>query len=353
LNENATVGYWVSDSTPQKITALREIYFAFACMHDVNFFVFSQKDVNVNDGTINGLFWENGEYVRKVTAMPTVFDMRLGGNLDRKFPDVLNTLKQSSYQVSRRGIGDKNDVAKWLLKEKTFADYVIETQSYAQDSLKGFLAEHKTVILKPRSGSNGRGIYKLQQKSDDMVLVHYLADKTDENIDSFIAEKHDMFVDGKYMMQTFVNSTALDGSPMDIRLNLARGKDGQWGTSVAYFRFGGSSRVGTNMGKGQRARAVDVLNTCMYQLGDVEGRRVHTEFKNFAKTFPVHFQKKLRFLVPELAIDIGIDRDDNNKLKIFEVGISPGTTGGNMLAVPGMNMQFYKHLLTLKSEGKL
>ena len=345
--ENARVGFLVTYSVPDTVTKLLEGYFAAACMYDVDFFAFSPKDVDIEKNEIMGTFWENGKYIKKITPMPVLFDFRIGGNVDRKFPEILNALKQSGYQVSRRGIGDKSEVSKWLLKGP-FAEYVIETQDYKDCSVKDFIDKHKTVILKPSAGSSGIGIYKVELKSKDIVKVQYLTEVKELKLSDFIAENHDMFIKKRYLIQKYIKSTAMDGSPIDIRLNVARGKNGNWGTSVLYIRFGGGSYIGTNMGTEQRSHSIVADKSLSYQLGEKEGQRVYREILAFARSFPEYFQKKLKFLVPELSIDVGIDRNNGNQLKLFEVGVSPGHSAVNLSAVPPMNMQFYKYLINEK-----
>jgi len=214
--------------------------------------------------------------------------------------------------------------------------------------VRGFLTKHNVVILKPSAGSSGKGIYKVELKSNDTVMVHYLTDIKEVSLEGFMSENHDMFIEKKYLIQTYINSTAMDGSPIDIRLNVARGKNGNWGISVLYIRFGGGSYIGTNMGTEQRSHSIVADKSLSYQLGEIEGQRVYREIIAFARTFPEYFQQKIKFLVPELSIDIGFDRNNGNRLKLFEVGVSPGHSAVNLSAVPAMNMQFYKYLLEEK-----
>jgi hypothetical protein len=315
------------------------MFFAAACMHKIKYFAFCTKDVDLENQTINGTFWEDGEFVKKITPFPTLFDFRLGNTLDRKNPEV--------YQVSRHGIGDKFSNAKWLLEGK-FADFVIESQSYADCSIKEFLNKHKTIILKPSGGSNGEGIYKIEKKRGYTVSVHYLADKTTQSLDEFIEQNHAMFIENKYMVQAFINSSTVDGVPMDVRLNVARGKNGIWETSFLYIRLGSGNYLGTNMGTEQRSSTNAVLPSLKYQFGEEEGKRIHNEIKNFAKTFPNFFQRKVKFTLPEMALDIGIDRNNGNCLKLFEVGIGPGATSIKFSVIPNINVQFYKYLIEQK-----
>lgn len=344
---NATVGFWVFDAAPEKITHFVELYFSAACMYNINFFAFSAKDVDINNKTINGVFWEDGQYIRKSIQMPLLFDFRLGSNLDRNFPDILTALRQNGYQVSRRGIGEKNDVSNWLLNGK-YAEYVIETQNYVDCSINEFLEKHSIIIFKPSASSSGKGIYKVEKKNNETVRVQYLTDVKEANLNNFILENHDIFMEKRYLVQSYINSTAQDGSPIDIRLNVARGKKGQWRTSILYIRLGGANYIGTNMGTEQRSHSIIVEKSLSYQLGEIEGKRVYNEVKEFAREFPEYFQKKLKFIVPELAIDIGIDRNNGNKLKIFEVGVSPGHSAVNLSTVPSLNIQFYKYLIDEK-----
>ncbi|MCL1880708.1 MAG: YheC/YheD family protein [Oscillospiraceae bacterium] len=350
LMNKQKVGFWVRNSAPDKVTHMMHLFYAAACMYGVTFFSFSAKDVDLKTKTIKGLFWENGEFVKKTTPMPELFDSRYGWSLDRKHPEVFELLKEHGYQVTRRGIGTKSDNSAWLLKEGKFTDCVIDSKNYGDGVIEELLEKYKIIILKPSAGSNGDGIFKLSKSENNKnkVTVHYLTDKTDEYLDDFINKHHRDLFKRKYMVQAFVDSTTLDGAPMDVRLNVARGKNAEWETSLIYIRLGSASYLGTNMGTEQRSSTNAVLQSLKFQLGEDEGKRVFEEIQKFAKEFPVHFQKKLRFMAPELCFDIGIDRNDGNKLKLFEVGVSPGATSIKFSVVPTLNVQFYRYLIDNK-----
>ncbi|MCL2855190.1 MAG: YheC/YheD family protein [Defluviitaleaceae bacterium] len=344
-DKNNMVGYWLptADSKTDTISRNMEAYFASALMYGVNFFVFSSKDVDIENELVNGTFWEDGKYFKKIVPMPIVFDLRLGSGVHKKSPDVLQALNQSGYRVSRAYIGTKLVNSMRLSKGK-FSSFLIDYARYGEDKIESFLEKHGTIILKPESGSNGKGIYKLQHSDQDTVEVHYLTDKTKMKLADFIAENREV-LQKKYLMQRFIESTTSDGSPMDIRLNMARGKGGKWGLNLVYIRLGNASYVGTNIGKEMRARSIDVRGALSFQLGAKEGKRIYEEVKKFATDFPEYFQKRVDFIIPELCIDIGIDRGDENKLRIFEIGVSPGGVFPYNMIYPSENIQFYKYLM--------
>jgi len=353
VKKDTAIGLFVSDSTPSKVlssnkSSLVLSYFAFACMYGINFFMFSPTDVDWDNNTVDGVFLKDGEFVRLKTPLPAFVFWRWGNPLDKKFNAMKKRLKKSCYQVYRYW-NDKNKFTSWLLQGK-YADYAIETRAYEDGAVNDFLARHNSMILKPIFGQKGKGIYKVEKQGKDTVMVSYLEDKKEMKLEDFIAQNHDTFTKNQYTLQPFVDSTTLEGAPMDIRLCMARGAHGEWCATALYFRFGGVGNVTTNTILSTRSRSPYVLQGLSHQLGKKEGRRLYNEILNIQKNFPEYYQNNNKecknFIIPEIALDIGIDRNNGNQLKFFEVGFTPGSAGIDRALLASTNMQFFKYLMS-------
>jgi len=343
-DKEKTAGYWLRDSN--KLGALDRARFALAEFLNVKFFCFDINDIDLEKKEINGLFYnrEEEKYERRVTKYPNLVDYRLANCFEKKHEDAFNSIKETSYIVQNKNIGSKNQVNKKIEASK-FAKNRIETYPYDSSKIRELLSKHGTLILKPSTGSNGRGIYKLTAKSEDVYTLHYL-EQSQEISHNDCINKFEAEFEESYIMQEYIDSTTRDGIPIDIRLNVARGLNGKFRTTVLYCRYGSKEYIGTNMGKAARSVSKDVRSNLKWHFGDDNGQKLYDDLKEFEKGFPDEFQKKTSFLIAELCFDIGINRATNT-LHIFEVGVSPGTSA----IIPPyelaeQNVGFYKYLLT-------
>jgi len=338
-----SVGFWINKVDPNDLKTLVRARFATAEQYDVKFFVFSHEDVDINNRTINGLFWDkfNRVYIRKIVKYPMIIDYRLGNGLDRKYPLVYESLKANSYIASRRTIGTKEQIQKKMLRGN-FDKYVIPTYKYdGMLNIKELCKELKTIILKPSRGSNGRGIIKITENGENYI-VHYLTDII-EMTHTELLEYLKTNINEDYIAQKFIKSHTDDNIAIDVRLNVARGIDGKFKIAALYFRYGGKGYVGTNMGKSDKSITINVKGALKSNFGTVQGVKIYNEIQSLARTFPEEFNKSVSFIIPELAIDIGIDRVDG-QLYFFEIGVSPGTTAVVPYGIAEQNIEFYRYI---------
>ncbi|MCL1924417.1 MAG: YheC/YheD family protein [Defluviitaleaceae bacterium] len=345
-NLNNIVGYWVKSVNPNKISATNKTRFGICSMYGIDFFIFSAKDVNLEEQTINGLFWdkENFQFARKKVGFPPLIDFRMGGGLHREHPNIFNSLKLKSYIIPSNKIGGKDEVGKWLLNTQFKENVIPTTEDISETKINEILNTYNSIILKPTTGSNGRGIYKISKDNGSKIKVHYETKIYTTTLSDFLNNNFHIFKTTKYLAQAFINSTSIDGQPIDIRLNLARGVRGKFYISDLYARFGGFNYIGTNMGREQRAVSIAALETLKYQFGEKDGQNLYKKIQDLGEKFPNVFQKKLKFITPELCLDLGIDRE-SKQIYIFEVGVSPGNSAMKADKIPIYNVEFYKYLL--------
>ena len=341
-----TVGYWISKVFLSNMQTLQRARFAAALQYGVEFFTFCNEDVNIDKQTINGLFWdkESRTYVNKTVKYPMIVDYRLNSQLDIKYPEVYQSLKNNSYIASKRGIGTKDRVQA-KISQGSFAKYIIPTHKFDENTdIKELCEKYKTIILKPVGGANGDGIIKIAE-NEDKYNVHYLTE-IKEVAHTKLMDYLQVMIEGgkhkKYIVQKFIKSQTVDNIAMDIRLNLVRGIEGKFHVSNLYTRYGGKGYVGSNMGRGERCAGLNIRKDLKYHFGEQRGKDFYKEIRIIARKFPDEFQKKVSFALSELAIDIGIDKDEM-KLYFFEINGQPGAVL-KPYEIAEHNIGFYRYL---------
>ncbi|MCL2855891.1 MAG: YheC/YheD family protein [Defluviitaleaceae bacterium] len=337
--------YYNSSSPKAKLRSM----FAVASMYDLDFFQFEPKDINVEDKTINGLFWdkETHSYVRKVVPYPEIVDDQY--NFRTKDKELFEELKQHCY-LTFTGLGGKTAIYN-RIKKSSFAKYVIETTYFRDMDELGIknMAAGEAVIIKPNDGGRGENIYKLQKNADSTFTLRFEEGEKVLIFEDLKEEYFELFKT-KYIVQPFIDSSTIEGNPFDIRLHLRRGHEGKWDTRLNYARIGSSSGIVSNVATGG-AVAMGLNTFLKQQFGD-SWRPIYNEIQQIAKTFPRVYQRNHKKLIDSFAMDVAVDRSRNNELKFFEVNTYPG-----MQTYPFQSSEasipFYLHLLQLKKEGKL
>jgi len=320
--------------------------FAVASMYNLDFFQFSPRDVNVEDKTINGLFWnrETRTTVRRVVPYPDIVDDQF--SFRSKDRELFQELKQHCY-MTYMPLGRKSTVFE-KIDATRFSKYLIRTDYFKESIVIGMMVGEK-YIIKPDNGGRGADVYKLEKKSGDTFSLHF-AD-TDRFI-SFDELKQEFFekFETNYIVQPFLDSTTVEKNPFDIRMHLRRGKDGLWDTHLIYPRIGSSAGIVSNVATGG-AVSLNYKAFLRQQFGE-DSQRISSEIQHIAEKFPNALQKHYKKLIDSLALDVGIDRSRGNELKFFEVNTYPGVQTYPFHSSEA-SIQFYIHLLELKRDGKL
>jgi UDP-N-acetylmuramoyl-tripeptide--D-alanyl-D-alanine ligase len=314
-----SIGQLNYELKPEKLHPREKALYALASQYGLNFFCFTLKDINLEKNTINGLFWDDKDrnYVQKEVPFPDI--VADPPDMKRHAPKSYAYLAKNCHLMEVH-LGSKRQISE-LVKTTPFASYIIDTWRYKKVNLEIILSQHKTIVLKPEFGIQGAGVIKLTKLDEGMYQVHSAYDTETMTSGQFKKKYDHDFREQDYIVQPFINSTTVEGNPFDIRLHIRRKHEGKWGTFLMFPVIGRKAGVVSNFKNISSA----CLNTPAFleaEFGD-EWKNVHNEIWRIIDTFPDEFQKRTKQIVERITIDVGINRDNNNEIKFFEVDTEP------------------------------
>lgn len=324
---------------------------------ELDCFVFTDFDKN---GTTS---WEldGDDWVSSHRMLPKVF-------YDRSFNKKSGSFNKSNTRtLSSLGCNPINSAnfRKLALDKKETYSRIIEsgisglasphTEKFSEHKLIDFLKEHPSCIIKPRFGSGGKGIIKINEVNG-LYEVKYLDTSKHVSQDLLvkeIADARDYMRSRKraYIMQECVNIPTFGESVFDVRVIYQRGSDGSPKRTGMAARVSRPGRITSNLHKGG-----DRL-TLSRVLADVFGQDINGEI---AENLRRCAKKVFEFLdnevgpIGEVGMDFLIDRDA--RIHLIEVNSTPGRSLFEIL--PSIRersikrpIEYGRHLLNKESRG--
>ncbi|PIC99236.1 YheC/YheD family protein [Sporosarcina sp. P29] len=311
-----TVGMLHSKKHPSKVKKAFA-WAAVAKMEGVNFYYFSPHDVDFTTNTISGYVYERGEWIQKDLLFPDVIYNAYGMKTDEEI-DVYNRLSKM-IPFTSHSVGNKMSVYKRISKIPEFEDYLIPSIRVDQpEDVLQAMTKYTKVIIKPVSGSQGKGIWFIEQDGEHF---HKIVDteKTTTNRKQLISDLQDLINGQDYLVQPYISCRTKDGNPYDFRLHVQKDGEGKWVVSIIFPRIGTMDRVTSNLSRGG---SMGMFRSFLEREFGDERKNMRQTLEKFAERFTNEFESTFDVKFDELGIDIGVD--ENNKLWIFEVNWRPG-----------------------------
>lgn len=321
--------------------------FALANQYDIDFFYFSPQDVDIEKKNINGLYWDKNakKYVVRETSYPDIIDDHFA--FRRKDKDKYNELSKYCF-MTYVPIGLKSTIYE-KIENSIFARYLIETYHYIDVNINEMLNKYTKLIIKPNNGGRGNDIYKLSKENDDTCYLHYGDTGKTLTIEEFNVEYSDE-LKSRFIVQPYINSITTAGNPFDIRIHVRKGKKGKWTLVLIYPRIGSIKGVVSNVAKG--GSTSNNIKGFLQSEFDDDWKRIYEELNHISKSLPDIMQSGSKKIIDSLGIDVGINRDNNNELKFFEVNTGPGVITYPFQTAEA-SIQYYIYLMELLKNKKL
>ncbi|MCL2678308.1 MAG: YheC/YheD family protein [Clostridiales bacterium] len=309
--------------------------FALASRYGAEFFCFRPESVDVKNKKITGTFLEKGGYVERETEYPDVIDDVYSFN--RKHKDLYEHLEKFCV-FTFTNLGGKIKVDAILRENREAERYLIETFQYKDVDIGDVLQKYKKVIIKPVRGKPGRSVYRLHKEGGAYALQ--LRDEICRLSPAQFNEYYAKCFCDSYLVQRYVSSRTNAGNPFDLRIHVRRGEDGEWVLVKIYPRIGNVNQIVSNLAQG--GSAGDIKEFLFEEFGS-DWKKYYDELVTLSVTIPQLMQNKYDKMIDALGIDVGIDRENENELKIFEVNTFPGAKNFPF-EVAEVMMQYYLFL---------
>ncbi|MEC5423489.1 YheC/YheD family protein [Virgibacillus sp. C22-A2] len=283
--------------------------------NNVDLVYFTAADIDINRKKINGKILVNDKWITKEVGIPAFIDISA---LCFKYKEEVQFLRENSILSTER-LPSKYKVDKKIKRDGEFSHLIIPSGTFTNfNDFHEFLEHHVQIVLKPKNGQKGEGIYMLSKNESDYTLS-YKNDETQiskEVLENFFEEEINK---EKYIFQKFINSRSKTGDPFDCRIRLEKNGNGKWGVAINLVRIGTGQKVVSNVSQGG---SVNKLNSFLRNNFEDKQDVIKTRIVDLAKTFPYKLERLFNRRFTSLGLDIGIDRDGN--LYLFEINTAPG-----------------------------
>src|SRR5699024_8214416 len=213
---------------------------------------------------------------------------------------------------------DKESTNYDLLEDGEYSHLLIPTIGLNEyNDINSFLREYKNIILKPKNGSQGKGIYSLSFYQDEYLLSYGNDTDTlsEAELKDFIETR---LMNRNYIIQKQINSRNNFGQPFDVRLQFEKNRNGKWVIAQSYVRIGGGQKVVSNVSKGG---SVVRLKSFLKANYDEEWKDYYTKVKEITKGLPEKIETLNDADIVSLAFDFGLE---NQNYYLYEVNYFPG-----------------------------
>lgn len=292
-------------------------------------------DVKIEEGIIHGKILKNNKWENKTVPIPPFIDVN---TYCFKYKEEMNFLNQKSLLSSYGRFGTKEKVYQMLENDGEFKHILIPSQSIKTfEEFHSFLNNHKQIIVKPKNGQKGKGIYLFSIEKDSYIISFDNQENTVSSMDlkGFF---QDNIQPRNYVFQKYIESKSEAGDPFDCRIRLEKNGNGEWSVPIYLVRIGTNQKVVSNVAQGG---SVSTLTPFLKANYGENWKEIRDSIKRIGKTLPYKIEK-LSKQATSMGIDIGINKQ--GELYLFEVNSAPGVEFGTG-EIASIKADYYDYIL--------
>lgn len=298
--------------------------------HGFVVFVFAPEDVNLKNKKIVGstLIWKGDQYVWQSFKFPlpdVVYNRILKRSLEKrlKVRNIMTGLEKLGKTVIFNPCYlNKWEVYNWLTADDGLIFHLPATGELTLENLRAFLYRYRTVFVKPKAGSLGQGIIRVEKvkqgcrclRRSNGLFVDQEVPKVQDVIKLVGRSKT-----RSYLIQQGINLMLYENAPFDIRALVQKDGSGSWSLTGMAARVAAPLAHLTHVPNGGRAAALSVV--LAENLYPKEREKVIAALKDFAVRVATSLEEKSGLMFGELSLDIGLDQD--RRIWLIEVNSKP------------------------------
>ncbi|MDR6879174.1 YheC/YheD family protein [Bacillus sp. 3255] len=276
--------------------------------------VFTPSDVE-GDNSVRTLTYDAdlGKWKRRRTSMPPVIYDRCRYKAAANY-QMLKAFRARHAKLIflSRPLANKWSMHQILSENESIRPYLPATVRFSSVlELMKFLKKYRLVYVKPKNGTGGRGILRIEQLGPDLYLLQgrnqqrtiiapYRASEK-----QLLVKLHALKLSPDYVVQQGIQLTLKDGRVHDYRLLIQKNGSGEWEVTGCAGRIGPHRSITSNLHGGGSAVSQDRLLS--YRFPSAEQKEtIKKEMNSFAYKLAGYLETKFGKLC-ELGMDIAVD----------------------------------------------
>ncbi|WP_249365254.1 YheC/YheD family protein [Cytobacillus citreus] len=295
---------------------------------DIECFRFIPSNINPNSEKVHGDKFNphTNEWMQSEFSIPKIlYDRCFYGDdtHSKQCKAIVKWLKtRNDLLFLGYGLPNKLDLYNSLVNSK-LSPYLLPSKHVTSgESIVQQLIPHKPVMIKPISGSQGRGIYYLEKKNNEIIVK---TDKQKNSItrtfpyeDKAIAWINYLIKDRSYLVQEYKELTNESNQPFDIRILLQKDEFGNWHEIAKGIRTGKLNGIVSNVSAGG---TISPIETWLDSLSVTGKDYLGQELSDILNSLPIILEQNFPPLF-ELGVDLGVSKD--HSIWILDINSKPG-----------------------------
>ncbi len=297
-------------------------------------FCFYPEDINWRERRVVGHTYikqgKKGKWIRSLFPMPDIVYNRLSYRKHERQKNVQNLLtrleKEPRIHLFNSRFLNKWEVHQSLSRNSLSSDLVPESCAFNLDNLNMMLGKHEAIFIKPISNSIGKGITKVERRSNSRFIFYKVAasslgwnkcmpNQLYQNLRTRISD------DNRYIIQKAIDLAQLKNRLFDLRTEVQKNGQGEWTLIGVGVRVAARGKYVTHVPNGgSRAVYKDVIDEVFGHCSTIR-QSLDSQLKYISKTAPRVLEEDLNVSLGILSIDIGIDK--NGTMQIIEINSKP------------------------------
>lgn len=313
---------------PYEVKIYREMI-RYARKRGVFIYLFRAGGVDKRKGLVEGVTLDQaGNWLTRVFPRPDIVYNRIRKRSVETSSQVDAVLK-NFHNDPRLHLFNSRFLYKWEVYQAVGDVPVVYslfpfTMQFTRHNLEIMMEKFGEVIIKPDSGSLGKGIVKIISKKNRIELAEssepsrWFQCSSIHELYSTLSNK--MNVDSKCLLQRLVTMSRYKGRIFDIRAQFQKDGTGTWVTTGAAVRAASKRQFVTHIPNGGKA---EVFNTVVRSVFPDPGIRkgIRDQLDFICNQVPATLEQRLDLNLAIVSMDIAID--PQGKMWILEVNSKP------------------------------
>ncbi|MFS1511802.1 YheC/YheD family protein [Chengkuizengella sp. SCS-71B] len=299
-------------------------------------FIFALNQIQWEKNQLTGVIYKNKTWITETFPIPAlIYDRcfiksREQYLLYRKQLSMLKNITE--VQLLGNRLKDKWSVYHLLKLDPFIKNVLPKTELYNIGTLNLWLNHQNELILKPISGSHGKGILHIKKNDHNHYIIqgrdkkNIPIDVTYEQYSSLVNNIQQFIQNRKYVIQQYLQLKTKSNTSFDIRALVQKNGSGYWQFTGMAVRCGQPGSLTSNLHGGGLVK--EVRPFLINEYGEAKTLEIMNSIREIVEQLPTVLETHFGRL-SELGIDLGVD--SLGKVWLLEANSKPGRSIFNHL----------------------